>query len=216
MGTEIEEIIASWPAPARAAPVRRAWHALRGEPRRLRRRARADGDGAHVAETASSSVRGPDAGHGRNPRPVLAMLRAPQIRHPTDLDGDSSRRVSRTRIARECRLPGAAKERTAAAAAASSRDFLSVPGDPGISRQVLELSRRSRCAAEALARRRVVRWSARPRRRVCVTRVLPRRSARTRRGPAEGDASCPGDSSLLPMRRGHDLRTDHGRRGSLD
>ena len=34
--TEIEEIIASWPAPARHQFVN-AWHALRGEPRRRRR-----------------------------------------------------------------------------------------------------------------------------------------------------------------------------------
>ena len=80
-------------AGAGAAPVRQR---LARAPRRAAggaaARARADGDGTHVAETTSSNVRGPDT-HQKEPAPRAGHVKGAADRAPPNLDGDPLRGV---------------------------------------------------------------------------------------------------------------------------
>ena len=134
----------------------------------------------------------------RNPRPVLAMLRAPQIGHPQTLTEIRFEEWC-TRITRDCRLPGALRK-IPAALAASKQGFLAFLDPPSLASfgatGVAMRGRRSRGGESSLVE--------------AAAAILCREFFRDARPDTArpGKATlCPGDSSLLPMRRGHDLRT---------
>ena len=85
MRSEIEEMIASWPAPARHQFVN-AWHALRGEPPEAPppEPAPMETEPTSPKRVATSEAPTPIR---RNPRPVLAMLRGKGRPTPTVLRG---------------------------------------------------------------------------------------------------------------------------------
>ena len=186
-------------AGAGAAPVRqRAWHALRGEPRGAAARARAHGDGPHVPKQQVATSEAPTPIR-RNPRPVLAMLRAPQIGHPQTLTeirlgGVPQRTYPRLSIARDAaKIP--------AALAASKQEFLAF----------LDPASLASFGATGVAMRGEVQ-----RRRVFLGRgrgghLVPRGSSETRDRMHEGETrqgdAMPRRLESTTVRRGHDLRT---------
>jgi hypothetical protein len=194
--TEIEELIASWPAPARHQFVN-AWHALRGEPPEAPppEPAPMETEPTSPKQVAASEAPTPIR---RNPRPVLAMLRAPQIGHPQTLTEIRFEEWC-TRITRDCRLPGTLRK-IPAALAASKQGFLAFLDPASLASfgatGVAMRGRRSRGGESSLVE--------------AAAAILCREFFRDARPDTArpGKATlCPGDSSLLPMRRGHDLRT---------
>ena len=103
----------------------------------------------------------------RNPRPVLAMLRAPQIGHPQTLTEIRFEEWC-TRITRDCRLPGTLRK-IPAALAASKQGFLAFLDPASLASFG---ATESPCARPALARRRVFLSGGRGGH--FVPRVLPR------------------------------------------
>jgi len=126
------------------------------------------------------------------------MLRAPQIGHPQTLTEIRFEEWC-TRITRDCRLPGALRK-IPAALAASKQGFLAFLDPASLASfgatGVAMRGRRSRGGESSLVE--------------AAAAILCREFFRDARPDTArpGKATlCPGDSSLLPMRRGHDLRT---------
>ena len=129
---------------------------------------------------------------------MLAMLKAPQIGHPQTLTEIRFEEWC-TRITRDCRLPGALRKIPAALGGVEAGLFsfldpasLANFGATGVAMR----GRSSRGGESSLVE--------------AAAAILCREFFRDARPDTArpGKATlCPGDSSLLPMRRGHDLRT---------